>query len=116
MSYQGPGKVRPGGGIDYLGSVNLKYSPNDLVTRRRGWVRVNVKGPRIHGNYNKWVDALAVRIAARVSHPMQQARPLKQQPSTLLVADELEKLDALRQPGVLTNEEFERQKERILAD
>ena len=104
MSNQEPGRGRPGGGIDYLGSVNPKYSPNDLVTRRRGWVRVNVKGPRIHGNYNKWVDALAVRIAARVSHPMQQAGPAREQPSALFVANELEKLDALRQRGVLTDE------------
>jgi hypothetical protein len=102
--------------IDYLSSVNLKYSPNDLVARRGGKARVTVKGPRIHGNYNQWVDALAARIAARVSHPRLQVRPATEQPSALLVADELEKLDALRQRGVLTDEEFKRQKERLLAD
>lgn len=102
--------------IDYLGSVNLKYSANDLVRGRGGASRAAVKGPRIHGNYNKWVKILAIRIAERVSSPCFQARTARPQASTLLVADELEKLDALRQRGVLTEDEFDRQKERLLSN
>jgi hypothetical protein len=103
--------------IDYLNSINLKYSPNDLEpSRAAASRRVRVKGPRIHRNYNRWVDTLAARIAARVSHPARQARPATEQPGVLLVADELEKLDGLRQRGVLTDDEFERQKKRLLGD
>jgi hypothetical protein len=36
-------------------------------------------------------------------------------PSPIMIADELEKLDALRERGVLTQEEFDRQKAKLLA-
>jgi hypothetical protein len=35
--------------------------------------------------------------------------------SPILIADELEKLDALREGGVLTQEEFDKQKAKLLA-
>ena len=34
---------------------------------------------------------------------------------SILIADELEKLDALRDKGILTDEEFDRQKAKLLA-
>ena len=102
--------------IDYVDSVNLDYSPDDLVLRRGGGRATVRKGPRIHKNYNKWVEVLARRIGDRVSHPVVRAKSQRERPSPLLVADELEKLDALRQRGVLTDEEFEKQKARLLGD
>ena len=53
--------------IDYQDSDNLDYSPDDL--NKRGKLGKFVKGPRIHRNYNVWVDRLAERIAIRTRAP-----------------------------------------------
>ena len=98
--------------ISYRDSTNLNYNAKDLVNRNSRWNKSQVvtKGPRIHPNYNVWVAALADRISIRLRTP-----PELSQPSSLLVADELEKLDELRQKGVLTQDEFERLKKRLVS-
>jgi hypothetical protein len=99
--------------IDYDYSINLDYNPNTLrKTRNRG----EVKGPRIHRNYNIWVDQLTKKIAIYAKVPpkatLTEPAPSK---NPILIADELEKLDALRQRGVLSQEEFDQQKAKLLA-
>ncbi len=99
--------------IEYRDSTNLDYNPND---RKKTRTMRAIKGPRIHRNYNIWIAQLAESI-------MDYARyPPKSFPTTdtncenlLLIADELGKLDALRERGVLTREEFNRQKAKLLA-
>ncbi len=101
--------------IEYQSSVNLDYNPNGRRKTRTARMRA-VKGPRIHRNYNIWVHDLATRIAARMKVPP-QANVSRSGPSDglILIADELEKLDALRERGVLSQEEFDQQKARLLA-
>ena len=113
--------------IDYVSSENLDYDPVGLsappetrvkAVRRRAqgeWA-----GPRIHGNYNVWIRRLAEHVARRI------ARPLPPQPGDLdrrrggngatpvLVADEIEKLHRLFKQGILTREEFDAQKAKLL--
>jgi len=96
--------------IDYKDSENLNYNPNDLIRRTRGKPRVVTTGPRIHPNYNIWVAALANQIVLRMQDP-----PEPSYAPSRLIADELEKLDKLRQSGVLSQEEFDQQKARLLA-
>ena len=92
--------------IDYKDSKNLNYNPKDLVRRRK----VATKGPRIHPNYNRWVAELADQIRLQMQNP-----PERSNASPLLIGEELDKLDKLRQRGVLTQEEFDRQKAKLLA-
>ena len=97
--------------IDYKDSKNLNYNPKDRMgvgKNRRGVVIT--KGPRIHPNYNLWVAELANQISLRTQDP-----PRLSKGPPLLIADELDKLDQLRQRGVLTQEEFDRQKAKLLA-
>lgn len=99
--------------IEYADSINLDYNPNSLrKTRNRG----EIKGPRIHRNYNIWVDQLARKIAVYAKAPP-KAKLTETAPSRnpILIADELERLDALRKRGVLSPEEFDQQKARLLA-
>jgi hypothetical protein len=96
--------------IDYKDSKNLNYNPKDRLARARGERRVITKGPRIHPNYNLWVAELAEQICIRTRNPPQPSRA-----APAFVADELDKLDELRQRGVLTAEEFEQQKAKLLA-
>lgn len=99
--------------IDYRDSYNLDYSPD----RSRGTkTRKAIEGPRIHRNYNKWVEQLATRISMHAKAPPKAEPPspaLATNP--ILIADELEKLDALRKRGVLSQDEFDRQKAKLLA-
>ncbi len=109
--------------IDYVNSHNLNYSPNDRKIKRiRNRTEV-VKGPVIHPNYNRWVTQLADGILATMRNPplakQDQSIPAQGKQATSaddmrLVADELEKLDALRQRGVLTDAEFDAMKARLL--
>lgn len=104
--------------INYLDSDKLDYSPNDRrsSTGPRGRRVTLVKGPRIHRNYNIWVEKLATRLQLRLSNPPNLGLPSASSDlSPRLIADELEKLDALRERGVLTREEFETQKQRLLS-
>ncbi len=106
--------------IDYKDSINLDYNPNDSADGRMGynknWVgnRRVVKGPRIHRNYNIWVDRLKRRIEYRAKNPP-KAKPMKKTVIPVFVADELEKLAALLEQGVLTQDEFDAQKAKLLA-
>ncbi len=100
--------------IDYSDSFNLDYSPNDF--RKPGPSRRVVRGPRIHHNYNIWVDRLSKKIALHLKFPPKaivEEQMLPRQP--ILIADELEKLDALRERGILTQEEFDLQKAKLLS-
>ncbi len=92
--------------IEYTDSKNLNYDAKDRVRRKK----VVTKGPRIHPSYNRWVAELADQIVLRMQDP-----PKSSSGSPLLISDELEKLDALRQRGVLTQGEFDQQKARLLA-
>ena len=110
--------------IDYLDSVNLNFNPNDFYRgsrdKGRGRRVPTVKGPRIHGNYNKWVRKLSRSISTHLLTPPEDAAPedaaLSGAASTdpILIADELEKLDALLQRGVLTQQEFDDLKAKLL--
>lgn len=56
------------------------------------------------------------RIAIRTkAPPIDEEKDRGAAHSPLLIADELEKLDALRERGILTQDEFERQKAKLLA-
>lgn len=104
--------------IDYRDSSNLDYSANDLIRRQKGapgGVRVIQQGPRIHANDNVWVADLAQHVAARAQHILTEARAQEVGAEPVLIADELEKLDQLRQRGVLTQLEFDAQKAKLLA-
>jgi hypothetical protein len=99
--------------IEYRDSVNLDYNPND---RRKTKTRRAMKGPRIHRNYNTWVAELATNIETQTKFP---PKPNLTGPAPsvnlILIADELEKLDSLRERGILTQEEFDQQKAKLLA-
>jgi len=103
--------------IEYLDSENLDYSEKDRRRHTRpGRSAEVIKGPRIHKNYNRWVRYLAKAIEFRTGNP---PRALVTNENTgrepVFVADEIEKLDALRKRGVLTQKEFEHQKAKLLA-
>jgi len=99
--------------IDYRDSVNLDYNPND---RRKTKTRRAMKGPRIHRNYNLWVAQLAEGIADQAkSPPSPNLTDSAPSVNPILIADELEKLNALRERGILTQEEFDQQKAKLLA-
>jgi len=101
--------------IEYRDSLNLDYNPDDVRTTRNKRLLI-IKGPRIHKNYNLWVEQLAESIVINAEFPP-KSNPTDVAPggSPLLIADELEKLDALRERGVLTQEEFDQQKAKLLA-
>ncbi len=96
--------------IDYKDSKNLNYNPKDLMEPGRDKRHIATKGPRIHPNYNRWVAELADQIVLRM-----QDSPKPSNALPLLIADELDKLDKLRQSGVLTQREFDQQKAKLLA-
>ncbi len=99
--------------IDYWDSSNLNYNPKDLKKTR---TRRGIKGPRIHRNYNIWVSSFAKAIAMRARIPPKAKLPeTAPQSSPTMIADELRKLDELRRGDVLTQEEFDRQKAKLLA-
>jgi hypothetical protein len=100
--------------IEYRDSYNLDYHQTDL--RRLKNARV-VKGPRIHRNYNRWVGMLAKSIATHAKNA-RRSSPIRTMPAVApsLIADELEKLDTLRSRGVLTQQEFDQQKAKLLGN
>ena len=101
--------------IEYVDSINLNHSPNDRTINRGGRKKELVRGPVIHPNYNIWVATLAeqIRMAMRFPPDAKESQAASTQ-SISLVADELEKLDALRQKGILTDEEFDSLKEKLV--
>ena len=100
--------------IDYAGSYNLDYRASDR--RRAGRNSSVIKGPSIHSNYNRWVDKLSNSISENLMMPPKRVEPRPASSGqSILIADELEKLDALRDKGILTDEEFDRQKAKLLA-
>ncbi len=102
--------------IDYLDSDNLDFKTSDYRIPGRGPRQARViKGPRIHRNYNVWVKKLSRSIQVRARNPPPMPAQMSDTAKCpLLIADELEKLDSLRQRGILTQEEFDRQKARLL--
>lgn len=102
--------------IVYVSSHNLDYNPKDKVVTagKRMKPRV-IPGPPIHRNYNRWVADLARRIVLRVANPIERREPTSGTPRFPMIAEELDKLDSLRKRGVLTDEEFEAQKRKLLA-
>ena len=101
--------------IDYRSSSNLDYTSSDRKMWSKDQKFVVTKGPRIHKNYNVWVQDLANHIAMRTRLLLADQRSQSPSPSPALIADELEKLDQLRARGVLTQEEFDAQKAKLLA-
>jgi len=102
--------------IDYLDSHNLDFEPDDLRKSQPGKRKLKIiKGPRIHDNYNVWVRDLAGSIEAYSRNPPRAESIGGATPNNpTMIADELDKLDALRKRGVLTQEEFDRQKAKLL--
>ena len=96
--------------IDYKDSKNLNYDAKQRKKRTKGQPLGDVKAPRIHPNYNIWVAELADLIVLRTQHP-----PKLSDLPPELIADELDKLDRLRQRGVLTQDEFDQRKAKLLA-
>jgi hypothetical protein len=73
----------------------------------------------IHPYYNTWVAALERDIAAAIAGLTASER--SEQPSgdgtaPKLVADELRKLNSLVEDGIITREEFDSQKSRLLGE
>lgn len=104
--------------IDFRDSSNLDFNPKDLLRQDAGAAgrpRIVKKGPRIHRNYNLWVEELAHHIAVRARSIAVADRTSAPACGPALVADELDKLDRLRQRGVLTQAEFDAQKQKLLA-
>lgn len=100
--------------IEYKDSVNLDYHP-DTKTVGAGRNRRTIQGPRIHGAYNRWVANLSARIKIWARKPPSAlVSDIVSPDQPMLVADEIEKLDALRQRGILTQEEFDQQKAKLL--
>ncbi len=102
--------------IDYLNSINLDFNPHDLRGPKAGIrSKTIIKGPRIHANYNVWVRTLAESIEMYSLNPPKAAE-IRGDASgdPIMIADELDKLDALRQRGVLTQQEFDRLKAKLL--
>jgi hypothetical protein len=103
--------------IDYLDSENLEYVKEvwkaGLIQGSDWWLDAE---PKIHRNYNRWVESLAKSIEYHIANPIPAAETQPVSSDSLhLIADELEKLDALRVRGILTQQEFEQQKEKLLA-
>ena len=75
-------------------SIYVKYGPEELSPPRR---------------------ALTRQIAIDLRNPPKAPAAQQEATSTpVMIADELEKLDALRQRGVLTQQEFDAQKAKLL--
>ena len=90
--------------IVYISSENLDYNP----TRRT-----------IHRNYNKWVLQLSALIKKQfqlLSSNATASEPCHGVPKTDMedIFDELLKLDDLRDRGILTDEEFDIEKRKLL--
>lgn len=106
--------------INYLDSENLNYRKNkrDLsAAALRGRRKKTIEGPFIHPNYNVWVKNLSSIILTRgiTSNP-DTSKGREQSFDVPLIADELRKLSSLREEGLLTQEEFEKQRKRLLSD
>jgi hypothetical protein len=117
--------------VRYVTSYNLGHDENYCRDFRRSGRAGAPKRPRrleecseiIHPDYNEWVhrieDAILRYVAllrpgmAARSIPAPAVKPAPT-PATMFVADELLKLKILRDDGVLTEEEFETQKSKLL--
>ena len=98
--------------IKYRDSKNLNYNPDYNIVRAGAWE----DGPSIHSNYNTWVAELAKSIEVSTIAPgSSDSTNTAPCANAILVADELEKLAALRERGILTQEEFDKQKSKLLA-
>jgi hypothetical protein len=78
------------------------------------------KRQRIHRNYNNWVVKLSgtinkyFRAASESTGASKQPSPVLKQEETTDLYTELFELDELRERGILTDEEFEAEKAKLL--
>lgn len=91
-----------------------------LRTAGRAYVATRVVGSTHRRQQQRWAaqDAsqqMAAPIAPQTHAPVPHQVPGQQAPSSASVLDQLEQLGQLRTAGVLTEQEFEQQKQRILA-
>ncbi len=99
--------------IQYLSSHNLNYDPESCHRRAR---RKRVCREVIHPHYNVWVRTLegnVMRLTVEAGKAS-KAPVDKGASSGVMIADELIKLKALVDQGVLTAEEFESRKKKLL--
>jgi hypothetical protein len=116
--------------VRYVTSYNLGHNDHYCGPPKR----VSVAGPRrrrrekvcdgeiIHPHYNDWVRGLEDGILRSIVllregepvRPISTPKKPAPSPAPLFVADELKKLKVLRDEGVLTEEEFDVQKRRLL--
>ena len=86
--------------ILYVSSENLDY---------------NSKKHQIHRNYNKWVVQLSAQIDKAFQDIEREAAVVRRDRARVSgLFDELMKLDELRDQGLLTDEEFEAEKKKLL--
>ncbi len=83
--------------------------------RRRGLGRTMARTAVIAGTATAVSGHVARRQEARYAQPEAQAVQQPPPPAPVNVADELKKFAALRDQGVLTEEEFAVQKARLLS-
>lgn len=105
--------------VNYLDSFNLGYKevcrrPPKFGPKRRRKREVSCY-ERIHPDYNEWVRRIEHDIERHLARlQADHAVRATPGPAKLFIADELIKLQALREGGVLSEEEFEAQKRRLL--
>lgn len=114
--------------VRYLDSVGLEYD-DELCVLIPGSHRRSKCSEVIDYDYNEWVEDLEDQVGAQIARlgpddPVDEraAVPTVSSPpaaelsdrSRLFVADEIRKLKELTDEGVLTSEEFEEQKRRLL--
>lgn len=115
--------------VDYLDSVGLEYDDELCVPITDSHPRRSRCREVIDADYNDWVEDLEGQIGTQVAHlqpgdpvdekaalPTVSAPPGSDAPdrSRLFVADEIRKLKQLEDEGILTSEEFEEQKRKLL--
>ena len=114
--------------IDYVSSHNLGYTAKHCERRAFGNPRMPKRepcfGPAIHPNYNAWLWTLTSSIYDHVVllSPGQPGPAIRyilpgtnKQVVPALVADEIRKLKALEDEGILSPEEFTERKKLLLA-
>lgn len=120
--------------IEYVTSLNLGYRARHCESRTFGNPRMPKRnpcyGPAIHPYYNVWLRILANSIADHaallsagnpgptIRHLLPGAREhggAHDQIAPTLVADEIRRLKALADDGILTQEEYEDRKKLLLA-
>ena len=100
--------------VQYASSKNLDYKTYNHHYRDQR--------PRIHENYNIWIDRLSDSINKELHAPSQNAGPTPVEPHPDAVTDrdrsdvysKILMLDDMRNRGILTDEEFDAEKKKLL--